>query len=36
MRSGVVNHDIVYDTQTKTDNLNKGNFVGELINYVIL
>lgn len=40
MRSGVVNHDIVYESMDGTpsthESLIKNDFVGELVNYVIL
>lgn len=37
MRTGVVNHDIVYDSQQQSGEfINDSHFVGELVNYVIL
>jgi len=37
MRAGVVNHDIVFESQgISGDGLKDTDFVGELINYVIL
>ena len=37
MKTGVVNHNIVYESQQfKGDGLDDNEFVGELVNYVIL
>ena len=37
LRTGIVNHDLIYDSQKqKQDNLSNTSFVGELINYIIL
>lgn len=37
MRTGVVNHEIVYDSQQNSgEYVHDAQFVGELVNYVIL